>query len=181
MAHPLAQLRHRLGASRSAWTLGQKMNFSMILKLKVIITVLIMALTISTYYAFKYYSEIYGVGGIGAGGWQSETYPLAVMFARRTASADFSRGILRVYEMKSFSTNSVFTGRRDGPFEVWNLYCYQELGPPHHYVQQQFATSYNDEMRRLQIKQKFQSKEQKTSEKSPQDDAPNFKPAEGSK
>lgn len=85
-------------------------------------------------------------------------YGEAAEHGRLKAAANFRAHKKRLYEIHLVPENeeqdgkSKFTGRRDGPFEIWTYPCYPILGHPHQVASETFIEFHNKCMRRLQEK-----------------------------
>lgn len=84
--------------------------------------------------------------------WRDQVSVWAGHAAALEALSDFENGRLRVFELARIDLakggqQSAFTGRRDGPFEIWTRAYFAYLGPPDRYANEQFITAYNDKMR----------------------------------
>jgi hypothetical protein len=81
--------------------------------------------------------------------WRTQSYGMAGYAASLQARTDFENGKRRLLEL-SLSEESKFTGRTDGPFEIWTWVHYPALGGPHTYVSNTFVEFYNRKMRYMQ-------------------------------
>lgn len=70
--------------------------------------------------------------------------------AAMQAYADFANGVLRQYELVPDENRAKFTGRHDGPFEVWTWPYFPSLGRGDIYATQRFVEIYNLKMRYMQ-------------------------------
>lgn len=77
---------------------------------------------------------------------QNELYGFATYAGAMQAHADYANGVHRQYELVA-DTRSGFTGRHDGPFEVWRWTYYPDLGQSHLRANQAFVEMYNTKMR----------------------------------
>jgi hypothetical protein len=60
---------------------------------------------------------------------------------------DFRDGHLRLYVFEAPNDKRRFTGRNEGPFEIWIPPIHPELGNAHLYSTEQFIEFYNRKMR----------------------------------
>ena len=81
--------------------------------------------------------------------WQQEVYGLAGYFGTDRAIDDFNNGKRRLFELDGEHEGDVFTGRSDGPFEIWNPQYLPSLGYPHRYSTEQMIGFYNRRMRNM--------------------------------
>ncbi|MBL8820040.1 MAG: hypothetical protein JNL58_28710 [Planctomyces sp.] len=75
--------------------------------------------------------------------WQEEVYPLIGIFGSARADEDFRNGKLRLFELGSEQERDTFTGRSEGPFEIWNPQYFPTRGYPHRYVTEEMVVFYN--------------------------------------
>ncbi len=94
----------------------------------------------------KTHYEIEGDIGIG---WKNEVRSLTGYYGTREAKDDFSKGIVRLYQLDKERRESTFSGKKDGPYEVWNHSYYPSLGEPSRYSEEMFVHYYNAKMRHL--------------------------------
>ena len=88
------------------------------------------------------YWRIYGIGG-----WRDAVYELAGANATRQAMEDYQQGHLRLFTLSGENEKPRFTGKLDGPFEIWTPQFYPTLGRAHRYSTEQFIEFYNRKMR----------------------------------
>ncbi len=67
--------------------------------------------------------------------------------ATRQAMDDFREGHLVLYTLSSESEKPQYTGKHDGPFEIWTYPFSPDLGRAHRYSKEQFVDFYNRKMR----------------------------------
>ncbi|HXE55399.1 MAG TPA: hypothetical protein VN541_20410 [Tepidisphaeraceae bacterium] len=84
-------------------------------------------------------------------GWiaRDELYGFATYAGSMQAHADYCNGVLREYEL-SAGGHSDFTGRRDGPFQIWRWTYYPDLGRNNRFANQAFVQAYNSRMKFMQ-------------------------------
>ena len=71
---------------------------------------------------------------------------------------DFHAGKLRLFELAGERDRPQFSGRHEGPFEIWYPQFYPILGEAHKYSTEQFIEFYNSKMRYMhEHPEKFQS------------------------
>ena len=78
--------------------------------------------------------------------WEQEMYGMAAYAATMQADAHFRHGSLRLYELAP-EQRSEFTGRHDGPYELWRWGFYPSLGRPNRFAAERFVEMYNRRMR----------------------------------
>jgi hypothetical protein len=81
------------------------------------------------------------------GGWRDTVQLKASMQATLQALDDYKAGILRIYTVQGQRESPAFTGRHEGPFEVWSPQFYPSLGPAHRLSTEEYAKAYNNKMR----------------------------------
>src|SRR6266498_4220274 len=86
--------------------------------------------------------QIYGIGG-----WRDEVNALVGTKATRKAMDDFAEGHLRLYIFGGENDRHQFTGKSDGPFEIWIPPFHPEFGRAHRYSTEQFIEFYNRKTR----------------------------------
>jgi len=81
--------------------------------------------------------------------WKEEVYGLASVFGAIRARDDFEKGKIRLFELdlSREQRGEVFTGKSEGPFEIWKPQYLPLLGYPSQYATEQMVASYNDKMR----------------------------------
>ena len=84
--------------------------------------------------------------------WRDQMRGMAGYAAALQALSDFENGKLRIFELARIDLAEggqlfAFTGRRDGPFEIWTRGYLQFLSPPDRYANEQFIKTYNSKMR----------------------------------
>jgi hypothetical protein len=100
-----------------------------------------------------YFKKSYEIeGGFGIG-WKDEVRSLAGMHASEEAKDDYAKGLFRLYELDGESSESIFTGRLDGQYEIWKRAHYPSLGGASRYSDEVFVDIYNAKMKRLMEKQ----------------------------
>ena len=80
-------------------------------------------------------------------GWESEVYGLAGLMATEQAMDDFGQGKLRLLSLAGKNDELRYSGRNEGPFEVWHPQFYPSLGYPHRFVKEKYVEFYNRKMR----------------------------------
>ena len=75
--------------------------------------------------------------------WEDRMYGMAGYASALQCSADFRAGRFRVFEVTERG-DLKYTGKKDGPFEVWTRPYYPILGHPSRFTEDSFAKSYND-------------------------------------
>lgn len=82
------------------------------------------------------------------------------------ASTDFEHGRMRIFELSKLEmskggSQQEFTGRHDGPFEIWTKAYFPVFSPPDRLNQEQFIKTYNVRMRTMHANpERFKSPEQ---------------------
>jgi hypothetical protein len=79
--------------------------------------------------------------------WESEVYGLAGLVATNQAMEDFSHGNLRLLSIAGKNDGLRYSGKKEGPFEVWTPQFYPSLGYPHRFVTEKYVEFYNRKMR----------------------------------
>ena len=79
--------------------------------------------------------------------WKQEAFVLAVHLGALRADHDFKNGTIRLLELDGEQDRNEFTGRLDGPFEIWNSQYFPSRGYPHQYSTEQMVIMYNSRMR----------------------------------
>lgn len=78
--------------------------------------------------------------------WQEEVYGLVAYFGTARADRDFKNGKLRLFELADEQKVDAFSGRSEGPFEIWNPQYFPKSGYPHWYVTKEMVAFYNRRM-----------------------------------
>jgi hypothetical protein len=82
-----------------------------------------------------------------------------VLMAKYTAAlqvlADLDHNVLRLYELKKEGERE-FTGRKEGPFEIWYYPYYPISGKPAKEAQEAFVKMYNSKMKNMYDKKESQ-------------------------
>ena len=79
--------------------------------------------------------------------WQEQTFGLASYMGTERALHDFRQGKLRIFKVADASDNDKFSGRSDGPFQIWIPAYFPSLGYPEVYATKQMVEAYNAKMR----------------------------------
>ena len=82
-------------------------------------------------------------------GWRAQIYGMASYAGSLQAKADYHAGNLRLYKI-AVEGDIKFTGRTDGPFEIWTWPTHPVLGEPEKYSSETYVDFYNKRMRSLQ-------------------------------
>ena len=69
--------------------------------------------------------------------WRQELLGLAGYYGSDRAVDDFTNGKLRLFEFDGEHQVDVFTGRTEGPFEIWNPQYLPSLGYPQFEIRSQ--------------------------------------------
>lgn len=80
-------------------------------------------------------------------GWEQEAHGFAGLVATEQAMEDFSQGKLRLLAIAGENDSLSYSGKKDGPFEVWNPQFFPSLGYPHRFVTERYVEFYNRKMR----------------------------------
>ena len=85
--------------------------------------------------------------------WRTQMYGMAWYAATLQAAGDYDSGNMRLLEAAE-GGGIEFTGRSEGPFEVWTWPSYPELqfpglSRPVEYTTERFVASYNRHMRKM--------------------------------
>ena len=78
--------------------------------------------------------------------WESQMYAMAGYAAAGQALDDYEAGTLRLYELAENGERK-FSGRYEGPFEIWYWPYYPISGQPGKYTQEVFIEAYNRKMK----------------------------------
>ncbi len=79
--------------------------------------------------------------------WQQQTFGLAGYMGAERALHDFRQGKLRIFKIAGASDNDKFSGKSDGPFQIWISAYFPSLGYPELYATNQMVRVYNAKMR----------------------------------
>lgn len=79
--------------------------------------------------------------------WENEAYGLTGLVATKQAMEDFSHGNLRLLAISGRNEELRYSGRNEGPFEVWTPQFLPSLGYPHRFVTEKYVEFYNRKMR----------------------------------
>ncbi len=79
--------------------------------------------------------------------WQQQTFGLASYMGAERALHDFRQGKLRIFKIAGASDNDKFSGRSEGPFQIWIPAYFPSLGYPELYATKQMVRVYNAKMR----------------------------------
>jgi|HubBroStandDraft_6_1064221.scaffolds.fasta_scaffold508408_1 hypothetical protein len=97
-----------------------------------------------------FYLGLFGYLAIQNSFWKMEVTNYAQSAGRSEAMNLFNKGRLMLYVIDGECDGGKFTGKHEGPFEVWIHFYQPSLGAAHRYSTFQFVEGFNDEMRHLQ-------------------------------
>jgi hypothetical protein len=82
--------------------------------------------------------------------WKLEATRYAESDGRVAAHSLFRKGGLSLFTIEGACDEDRFSGRREGPFEIWIKFYQPSLGSAHRHTAERWVESFNDQMRRMQ-------------------------------
>lgn len=79
--------------------------------------------------------------------WEHEVYGLVGLMATEQAMEDFRQGKLRLLAIDGENEGLKYSGKKEGPFEIWNPQFLPGLGYPHRFTKERYVEFYNRKMR----------------------------------
>jgi hypothetical protein len=82
--------------------------------------------------------------------WKLEATRYAESSGQLEAQAAFRKGFLWLYKIDGQCDEDRFSGKKEGPFEIWIKFYQPALGPAHRDTTERWVESFNEQMRRMQ-------------------------------